>query len=286
MKRLILLLFLFVTVVLPAEASVSMQQYQLPPMERGAIVAAIEQDMDSILAIPFAGKPVITFMVQKHVATTQTLDFYLVMALVLFLGGIRVVDPKYFSELWATFRNPTLGNRQAKDKMRQASFTNFLTNLFFTLSAGFYLYYAAGRFVPRTRLDESPGGLLLMMTLGMNVIYLIKFFAIRFSGWAFRVQGITEQYLFNVFLINKVIGLVLLPFVIVLAFASPAISETALFVSFLLLMFLFANRYLRSWQVFGSFFQYSKFHFFTYLCASELLPLAVLLKFLVRGLLH
>ena len=47
---------------------------------------------------------------------------------------------------------------------------------------------------------------------------------------------------------------------------------------------LLINRYTRSWQIFGSFFQYSKFHFFTYLCASEVLPLAVLMKILVQGL--
>jgi len=82
------------------------------------------------------------------------------------------------------------------------------------------------------------------------------------------------------------LGILLLPFTIVMAFGTPDIAQLALFISVLLILILFINRYMRSWQVFGSFFQYSKFHFFTYLCASELLPLAVLMKLLVRGLLY
>jgi hypothetical protein len=70
-----------------------------------------------------------------------------------------------------------------------------------------------------------------------------------------------------------------------MAFGSAALAGPAVVVSVIVIALLFINRYIRSWQVFGSFFQYSKFHFFTYLCASEILPLAVLMKLLVRGLL-
>ena len=80
--------------------------------------------------------------------------------------------------------------------------------------------------------------------------------------------------------------MVLLPFVLLIAFAAPVYAGPALIVSAVLIALLFVSRYIRSWQVFGSFFQFSKFHFFTYLCASEILPLAVLMKLLVRGLLY
>jgi Na+-translocating ferredoxin:NAD+ oxidoreductase RnfD subunit len=108
--------------------------------------------------------------------------------------------------------------------------------------------------------------------------------AVRFSGWAFRVEGVTEHYLFNVFLINKILAMILIPFIIILAFADAEVAKQMIVVSFLVGGLLLLNRYIRSWQVFGSFFQYSKFHFFMYLCASELLPLAVLMKLLVKGL--
>ena len=76
----------------------------------------------------------------------------------------------------------------------------------------------------------------------------------------------------------------LVPFVIILAFADHEWASQMVIISFIVSGILLLNRYIRSWEVFGSFFQYSKFHFFMYLCASELLPLAVLMKLLVKGL--
>jgi MFS family permease len=240
--------------------------------------------IDSMIALATANKPAVFAITHAHQPATKTLEFYLILAIVLFLGIIRLTDPKYFTDLWLAFRNPQRNFRQSRDKLYQPSFTNFLMNIFFTLTAGFYLYYVAGSYIRPTADKANPGLMLLLITVGMMAIYLIKYLVVRFSGWAFRVEGITENYIFNVFLINKVIAVVLLPFVILLAFGAPQWIEPSIIISTILLVFLFANRYVRSWTVFGSFFQYSKFQFFTYLCASELLPLAILIKLLVRGL--
>jgi hypothetical protein len=197
-----------------------------------------------------------------------------------------MIDPKYLGQLWKSFRNPALSSRQLKDHLDNASFSSVLANIFFTITAGAYIYYLIKLFIPQRTGGISPSLLIVMLIAGMMVIYLIKYAVMRFSGWAFKVEGITQHYVFNVFLINKLIGILLLPFTILMAFAEPALSGPAIILSLILVGLLLINRYTRSWQVFGSFFQYSRFHFFMYLCASELLPLAVLTKLLVRGLVN
>ena len=157
-------------------------------------------------------------------------------------------------------------------------------NIFFTFAGGAYIYYIVRFFTPYRSGVIPPSLLIIMLIGGTAIIYLCKYAAVRFSGWAFRVEGITEHYLFNVFLINKVLGITLIPFIIILAFADREWGQQVVIISFVAAGILLLNRYIRSWQVFGSFFQYSKFHFFMYLCASELLPLAVLMKLLVKGL--
>jgi len=157
-------------------------------------------------------------------------------------------------------------------------------NVFFTFAGGAYIYYIVRFFTPHRSSVIPPSLLIIMLIAGTGLIYLAKYTAVRFSGWAFRVEGITEHYLFNVFLINKVLGVTLIPFIIVLAFADHDWAQQIVIISFIISGALLLNRYIRSWEVFGSFFQYSKFHFFMYLCASELLPLAVLIKLLVKGL--
>jgi hypothetical protein len=234
---------------------------------------------------PMLASPYIISDIQSpHIMVSQTADFYLLLTLCLILGLIRYMDTRYFGNLWRAFWNPTLSNRQLKDQLQGAGLPNFLMNLFFAFAGGAYIYYVVRFFTPRTSGVIPPSLLIIMLITGTGVIYMTKYAAIRFSGWAFRVEGITEHYLFNVFLINKVLSVALLPFIIVLAFADHNWAQQVVFISFIAAGILLLNRYIRSWQVFGSFFQYSKFHFFMYLCASELLPLAVLMKLLVKGL--
>ena len=219
-----------------------------------------------------------------HMMESQTADFYLLLFLCLMLGLIRFMDTRYFLNLWRAFWNPTLSNRQLKEQLQGSGLPNLLMNIFFTFAGGAYIYYVVRFFTPHHSGIIPPSLLIIMLIAGTGFIYLAKYAAVRFSGWAFRVESITEHYLFNVFLINKVLGIMLIPFIIILAFADHNWAQQVVIVSFVISGILLLNRYIRSWQVFGSFFQYSKFHFFMYLCASELLPLAVLMKLLVKGL--
>lgn len=260
-------------------------RYGIPIMGIADARLAEGRFMDSVVARVTAGKERVWLLTVRRSEAPRARDFYVNIGLVLFLGVIRAIDPDYFFELAVAFQNPGIADRRSKVKGRHDSFINFLMNLFFVLTIGFYLFYVVGGSLGSHHLSRaSPGFMLMLLPLGVSVIYIVKYAAIRFSGWAFKVESVTDRYVFNVFLINKVIGLLLLPFVIVLAFAGEAAREPTIFVSMGLVGILFASRYVRSWEVFGSFFQYSKFHFFTYICASELLPLAVLLKLLVRGL--
>ena len=251
---------------------------------------AIQQEARPVIDSMLAAHPmmesrnIINDIQSLHIMASQTADFYLLLTLCLILGLIRFMDTRYFINLWRAFWNPTLSNRQLKDQLQGAGLPNLLMNIFFTFAGGAYIYYVVRFFTPRHSGVIPPSLLIIMLITGTGVIYLAKYAAVRFSGWAFRVEGITEHYLFNVFLINKVLAVTLIPFIIILAFADHEWAQQVVVISFITSGILLLNRYFRSWQVFGSFFQYSKFHFFMYLCASELLPLAVLMKLLVKGL--
>lgn len=248
----------------------------------------VAASMDSVMRVhpQLSNTRVIMAVERVRQGKNLTFDFYFLLAITMLMGVIRLMDPRYFQNLWKAFRNPTLSARQLKDQLEGASVPSLLMNILFTIIGGAYVYYLVRLFTPQSAGNISPILLLGMIIGGMMLIYMAKYFVIRFSGWAFRVDNITEHYVFNVFLINKILAIVLLPVSILLAFAEPSISGPVVIISFIVMGILFVNRYTRSWQVFGSFFQYSKFHFFTYLCASEILPMAILMKLLVQGLLY
>jgi hypothetical protein len=201
------------------------------------------------------------------------------------LGLIKASNPKYFQALVRSFINPMRSSRLVKEQMQSAEMPNFLMNIFFALSTGAYLYYVLRALLPGFTPDLPVALLILLLIAGVMVIYTFKYFVIKMTGWAFKVESLTEEYLHNVFLVNKVIAIVLLPFIALLAFGAPQYTSSFVTMSFVALGLMLLNRYIRSWQVFGSFFEYSRFHFFVYLCASEILPLAILMKLMVRGML-
>lgn len=212
-------------------------------------------------------------------------DFYLILGLVLFLGIVRAVHPHYFRLVLRSFWQPGGSARGYREQLEQASFPNLLMNLFFGCVTGVWLYYLLQTFSRPAQ--QLPGALLIfLLAAGILLVYFLKYLAVLFSGWAFRVEALTSQYLFSIFLINKIIAIALLPFVALLAFSNPGWQGPLGIVSLFVAGGLLLTRYVRSWRSFGSFFQYSKFHFITYLCASEILPLIILLKVLDRYLLH
>lgn len=268
-------------------AKVNLSKYGIVKVADTAVLkAGAVHMMDSVLTHHpmLATLNIISDVETPHPFTSETSDFYLLLSLCLMLGVIRFVDERYFYNLWIAFWNPTLSSRQLKEQLLSAGLPNFLMNIFFIIAEGAYIYYVVKLFTPHHSGVIPSSVLLIMLITGTGIIYAAKYAAVRFSGWAFRLEGVTEQYLFNVFLINKILGMVLIPFIIVLAFADRDIAQQIVIISFVIGGALLLNRYVRSWQVFGSFFQYSKFHFFMYLCASEILPLAVLMKLLVKGL--
>lgn len=271
-----------------ASAKVNINQLPFALPDKGVRAVEASRLADSMVRTnPMLNSKVVYNAVEKvHVFQNKTLDFYVILAIVLMLGVARYANPKYFQNLWSTFRSP--GHSHAsREQLEVAGFSNLFMNVFFAMVSGLYVYYLVRANTSTVVTESVPQWLLmLMLMVGVGVIYLAKYITISFGGWAFKLEAVSKSYIFNIFLINKIMALVLLPFVLLIAFAAPVYAGPALVVSGVLIALLFVSRYIRSWQVFGSFFQFSKFHFFTYLCASEILPLAVLMKLLVRGLLY
>lgn len=254
-------------------------------VNEGEMILAAGSSLDSIITShPMLARDKPVLREYRRIYYDSSFHFYIVLGLILFFGVMRFGNPRYFEYLLRAFRSPSLSAQQLKDQLGTSVLPNFLMNLFFVTSVGIYLYFVFKLIMPQRYAIYSPSLLIIVLIAGMVILYAGKYVILRFSGWAFNVHAVSNYYMYNVFLINKVIAVALLPFTILIAFAQTEVAIPAMIVSLFLIGLLFINRYMRSWQVLGSFFQYSKFHFFAYLCASEILPMALLTKLLIRGM--
>ena len=153
-----------------------------------------------------------------------------------------------------------------------------LLNLFFFLSIGMFLTLVLQYF--KLGLDFNFWLLYLYCVLALICIYVVKFVSLKFFGWVFQVSESTDAYTFIVFTTNKIIGISLLPFLVILAFTQGVVSDAAMSLSIMMVFALLAYRFFLSWLSTRKQIRISLFHYFLYLFAFEVIPLLLINKLL------
>lgn len=208
--------------------------------------------------------------------------FYSVAGLLLFFALLRNAFARYLQDLFRLFFRSSLKQRQAKEQLMEAYLPSLLLNLLFIFSGALYLNLILKRF--HLGLNFPFWLLFLYCAAGLAAVYLVKFITLKICGWIFRVGDATDTYTFIVFTTNKVIGIALLPFLILLAFSSGTVLQVGLTLSFLLIGGLFLYRYFLSYTSVQRQVKLSLFHFLLYLSAFEILPLLLINKLLFHFL--
>lgn len=205
--------------------------------------------------------------------------FYLLSGLLFLLGCLRLIFPRYFSDLFRLFFNTTLKQVQVRERLLQSDLPSLLLNIFFILSGGFYLYQVISYYGVHSH--HSHWMVLSVAMLVLMVIYLVKFVGLKFSGWLFGMEEATDLYIFIVSLFNKLLGISLLPLIILMAYSPLGFLQTLMAISFLLIAIFFGVRFIRAYGSLRYQLKISFFHFFLYLLCFEVIPLLIIYRTLM-----
>lgn len=220
------------------------------------------------------GKPTATMVEKKIIVTTDYL-FYLLLSLMLCLGLFRLLNDKYFVNILRVFFNSTLRQNQLVDQLLQVKLPSFFLNLFFSAVAGIYVFLIISNMTSAHSID---GKLLPYCMLCILIIYSMKYFTIKFFGWLTQVQAEADNYIFIVFLLNKILGIFLLPVVFLMAFANNSFREVTMLISFFIVGLIFLLRYVRTYDLLKYKLKLSRFHFMIYIVGVEILPIFLIYK--------
>lgn len=202
--------------------------------------------------------------------------FYLLVFLLIVFALVRRAFPKYFGDLFRLFFRTTMKPRQIKEQMTQTPLPSLMLNVFFVVSGGLYITFLFQHF----KLDPVDNFWLLFLysCLGLSAAYFVKFIGLKISGWLFNMTDAADSYIFIVFIINKMIGILLLPFLVLLAFAVGDVYTIGLTISWCLVAGLLAYRFILTYAAVRNQVKVNPFHFFLYLCAFEIAPLLLVYK--------
>jgi hypothetical protein len=236
------------------------------------------QFFDQNVFFDFSSHPVAIRSDKKEFHGKELL-FYTLIVLLLFFAFIRMSFPKYLLDLFRVAFRTTIKQRQISEQLIQTPLPSLLLNLFFLFTAGLYITFVLQHY--HLAANYNFWLLYLYCFVALAVIYLIKFLSLKFFGWLFNITPTTDGYIFIVFMINKIIGIYLLPFLILLAFTDNNIYEVAFIFSYIGVFALLAYRFILSYALVQNQIRLNPFHFFLYLCAFEIVPLLLIYKALL-----
>ena len=209
----------------------------------------------------------------------KELLFYVIVVLVIIFALLKLTFAKYFNDLFRVFFRNTLKQRQIKEQLMQTPLPSLVFNGFFVASTGLYVNFLL-QYFNFTPIDNF-WLLYLYCCIGLSVIYLVKFVGLIICGWLFNMRKAADSYIFIVFIINKVIGISLLRFLVLLSFTDGVMYSVALVLSWCCVGGLLLYRFILGFAAIRNEVRFNLFHFFLYLCAFEVAPLLLIYKLLL-----
>lgn len=205
--------------------------------------------------------------------------FYFLCALLFYLGFIRVAFLKYIDNLKTLFLRITMRQQQIRDQVLQSPLPSLMLNILFVISAGTFMSIVVDYY------NIVPGVnrwlLLFYCCVVIATIYLGKFILLKMIGWMFNIRSAADTYIFIVFLVNKMLGIYLLPALLLMAFAKPPFLTVLITLTYFFIVLLFIYRFIIAYRPVRNEIKLSRFHFFIYLCAFEIAPLLLIYKVLL-----
>lgn len=209
--------------------------------------------------------------------------FYVMCGLLLLLGLFKAFYSHYFSNIFSVYFNTSLRQSQLSEQLLQARLPSFLLNIFFVIVAGIFIWLWLSE--KQVALVGRPWMLFQISVASVAFIYLGKYCFLKFIGWVSGISEATDYYIFIIFLVNKILGLLLLPFIILLAFGRQewfGIVETLALLS---VGVLFVSRYVKSYALAGQKLSIRPFHFLLFIAGAEVIPILLIYKVAVDYLL-
>ena len=205
--------------------------------------------------------------------------FYFFCGLLFLFALIRLSFPKYVNDLFRVFFNTSMRQLQLREQLSQTPLPSLILNLIFCLSGGAFIFFLLRHY----KIHTGYGAIAeLFIWAGIiAAVYLAKYIFILLLGWMFDRRSHASNYLFTIFLVNKVAGLALIPFSVLLAYIVPGRADWVIGLTITVLCILLLVRLARGFQSIRT-LRINLFQFLLFVAAFEVAPVLIICRLLLR----
>lgn len=227
-----------------------------------------------------AASPVLYIPEQMRVVQNIDWKFYFLCGIIFFLALLRQLFPKYFTDLFMVVFNTTVRQKQLREQLGQSTLPSLLLSLFYCITGSTFLYLAEPYFGMDGRFPVA-GSMLLWFSI-LTSLYVAKYLLLEFLGWVFQEGEAFRHYLFVVFTVNKIAGLFLLPFVVLMAYTGGDAQKIILKLAIVGLGILIIARLVRGFQAIQLLLRIPLLQYLLFVAAFEIMPVLVVCKLLFQ----
>jgi len=214
--------------------------------------------------------------------TTNTTDFKptsWIIAIILLSAFVFAWIKLFFNKNYRTIIKSGYNYNYSVKLFKEANsgskrVSSFL-NLIFILNLSIFIYLYTGYLNVNLSLTDFKliGTLIFLIT----IMYLVKYLVIKTVGYVFSSDIIASEYISNIWLYNKLLGISLFPIIITLPYINHAMKIPLAYFGVFVVFTFFIFRIIRSFQIVFK-IKLSIIYWILYLCTLEILPVFVLSK--------
>ena len=205
--------------------------------------------------------------------SSQMLLFIFLLCTV-FLALIIAADRSVLNKLYRSLINDNFLSFFMREQKSGTSLQLFFLHSFFIINLGLLAYFVLHDVI---YIDKSIK--LWQCIVFIAGIYLLRHVFMNYLKLFARAEKEINRFYFTIIIFNIFVGLLIFPLNAFAAFAPDIISNTAIYISFFLVILFYITRQLRGLFIGSKFLIDHQFHFFVYLCTVEIAPILVLGKF-------
>ncbi len=208
--------------------------------------------------------------------------FLLILFVLTVLTYLRIFYRKNLMEIISACFNNNLTNQIVRDENLLVQRASIMLNVTFSIIAASFIFLVSVHY------NWSLGGInsgfsrFVFLTLIVSAAFTLKFLVLRFCGFLFNLERETATYIFNIFIINNLLGIILIPFIALILFGNIFGASSLIIEAVCLILIAYLYRIGRGILIAVRYTSFSPVYLFLYLCALEISPLLVLIKFISK----
>jgi hypothetical protein len=204
--------------------------------------------------------------------------FYVLLFVLIAFTWLKVFYNKNFRQILGAIGSINATNQIVRDENILVQRASVILTVMFNIVASVFLYQLSVIFEwPSDYIGQGFSRFMIFAVL-ISCVYSFKFLLLKLTGHIFKMDKPIATYIFNIFLINNILGVFLIPLLISIAY-MPAFYASIIFkLAIIIVLVSFIYRISRGIIIGLSQEVFSIFYLFLYLCTLEIAPLLILIK--------